>query len=228
MSAIRLNVSLAKCEVGISGAIPGRDTWSEPAMDRAILEFVALLSALVFKYGGRVVHGCHPTLTPVILRQARLHSATKESKKPVTLIMSELWAKNLPNDYREGVADVADFLVTKQIGEGGPEISDTRNRSLTEMRQLLIRSQNVMVAVGGKYHKKDGMIPGIQEEMDLAAQKKIPRFLVAGMGGYTAEYAKELTPSSLNNGLTDEQNSLLFSTSDVAACVNVIFEQLAK
>jgi hypothetical protein len=227
MSGIRLNVSLAKYNVGLTGAIPGRENWSEPAMDRAILEFVALFSGIVFKYGGRIVHGCHPTFTPVILRQARLHATANSERKPVTLVMSELWAKNLPHDYRDSVAGVAEFIVTKQIGEGGPESPETRNRSLTEMRQLLIKSQNVMVAVGGKMHQKDGLIPGVQEEMDLAAKQEIPRFLVAGMGGYAAQYAKELTPSSLKNGLTDEQNALLFGTSDVSACVNVIFEQLA-
>jgi len=46
--------------------------------------------------------------------------------------------------------------------------------------------------------------------------------------GYAAQYAMELTPSSLRNGLSDEKNVLLFGTSDVSACVNVVFEQLAK
>ena len=197
-------------------------------MDRAILEFVALFSGIVFKYGGRIVHGSHPTFTPVILRQARLHAGKERSRKPVTLIMSELWAKDLPKEFIDGVVDVAEFVVTKQIGEGGPENVETRNRSLTEMRHFLIESQNAMVAVGGKMHEKDGVIPGVREEMELAAKKGIPRFLIAGMGGYAAKYAKELTPSSLHNGLSDDENALLFGTSDVSACVNVLFEKLAK
>ena len=227
MSGTRLNVSLSKYEIGISGAIPGRECWSEPAMDRAILEFVALFCGIVFKYDGRIVHGCHPTFTPIILRQARLHAGTR-SRKPVTLIMSDLWAKNLPSEYHEEIADVADFVVTRQIGEGGAENVETRNLSLTEMRHLLIESQNVMVAVGGKMHDRDGIVPGVREEMDFAAERQIPRYLIAGMGGYAAEYASELTPSSLNNGLTDASNALLFSTTDVSACVNVLFENLCK
>jgi hypothetical protein len=228
MRAIRLNVSLANYDVGLTGAIPGREHWSEPAMDRGILEFVALFSGIVFKYGGRIVHGSHPTFVPIILRQARLHAGKERTRKPVTLIMSELWAKNYPNEYFDGLADVAESVVTKRIGEGGPENIETRNRSLTEMRQLLIESQNVMVAVGGKMHEKDGVKPGVQEEMDLAAKKGIPRFLIAGMGGYAAEYAKELTPSSLKNGLSDDENAVLFGTADVSACVNLLFDKLAK
>jgi hypothetical protein len=48
------------------------------------------------------------------------------------------------------------------------------------------------------------------------------------MGGYAAQYARELTPSSLRNGLSDEENALLFSTTDVSACISVLFERLAK
>ncbi len=228
MNSTRINVSLTQREVGLTGAVPGRNSWSEPAMDRAILEFVALFSGIVFKYGGRIVHGCHPTFTQVILRQARLHAGKHREQKPITLIMSELWAKNLNSEFGESVSDVAEFIITKQIGEGGPENVETRNRSLTEMRQLLIKSQNTMVAVGGKMHEKDGIVPGVKEEMDLAAKAAIPRYLIAGMGGYAASYAKELTPSSLNNGLSDEENHLLFSTPDVSACVNLLFENLAK
>ena len=228
MSSTRLNVSLDGFDIGLSGAVPGRKSWSEPAMDRAILEFVALFSGIVFKYGGRIVHGSHPTFMPVILRQARLHAGRGGSRKPVTLIMSELWAKDYPKEFIDGVVDVAEFIVTRKIGDGGPEKVETRNRSLTEMRQFLIGGQNVMVAVGGKMHERDGIAPGVREEMDMAAEKGIPRFLIGGMGGYAAQYAKELTPASLRNGLSDEKNALLFGTSDVSACVNVVFEQLAK
>lgn len=227
MSTTRINVSLTQYEIGLSGAVAERADWSEEAMDRAILEFVALFSGIVFKYGGRIVHGSHPTFAPVILRQARLHAGERE-RKPVTLIMSELWAKDLPAEFRESVSDVAEFRVTKQIGEGGPENVDTRNQSLTEMRKLLIDSQNVMVAVGGKMHAEDGIVPGVFEEMQLAAAKQIPRFLIGGMGGYASKYARNVVPSSLQNGLNDEENALLFGTSDVSACVNVLFEKLCK
>lgn len=225
MNVTRLNISLEHLEVGLSGAVPDRKDWSEAAMDRAILEFVALLSGIVFKYGGRVVHGSHPTFTPVILRQARQHAGQRE-RKPVTLVMSELWASQLSPEDIAGMTDCAEFIVTKKIGAGGPEDAETRNRSLTAMRRILIDAQNVMVAVGGKMHRGDGMVPGVGEELELAANKGMPRFLVAGMGGFAAEYAKQLVPASLDNGLTNEQNEMLFTTHDVSACVATIFEHL--
>ena len=132
MNKTKLDVSLEQYEVGLSGAVPDRNDWSEPAMDRGILEFVALFSGLVFKYGGRIVHGSHPTFTPVILRQARQHAGDRP-RKPVTLVMSDLWACDLPDDYVTGVSDVAEFVITRKIGDGGPEDSKTRNQSLSAM-----------------------------------------------------------------------------------------------
>ena len=149
MSLTRLDVSLEEFEVGLSGAVPDKRDWSEPAMDRGILEFVALFSGLVLKYGGRIVHGSHPTFTPIILRQARQHAANR-TRKPVTLVMSELWAHELKADERQSLSDVAEFVVTRKIGNGGADDSETRNRSLSAMRRVLVDAQNIMVAVGGE------------------------------------------------------------------------------
>lgn len=227
MIATRLNVSLEQYEIGLSGAVPDRNDWSEPAMDRGILEFVALFSGIVFKYGGRIVHGSHPTFTPVVLRQARLQ-APNRVRKPVTLVMSDLWAAELKAEDVEAMTDIAELVVTKKLGTGTATDADTRNRSLTAMRKVLVDAQNVMVAVGGKMHDKDGLIPGVGEEMKLASAKRVPQFLVAGLGGFARSLARQLTPSSLHNGLSHAANVKLFSSKDVASAVNILFEHLAS
>lgn len=227
MSITRLNVSLEQYEIGLSGAIPNRADWSEPAMDRGILEFVSLFSGIVLKYGGRIVHGCHPTFTPIILRQARLQ-AQDRLRKPLTLVMSELWIKEYSDQSIEAMTEVAEFVVTKKIGDKDASDADTRNRSLSAMRRVLIDAQNVTVAVGGVLHNGDGLVPGVAEEVALAEQKGIPRFLVGGLGGLTQRLAADIVPSRLKNSLSDEANYTLFTTNDVAASVNVLFEHLAQ
>jgi hypothetical protein len=227
MSLTKLNVSLEEYEIGLSGAVPDIEAWSEPAMDRGILEFVSLFCGMVFKYGGRIVHGAHPAFTPIILRQARLQAADR-SRKPVTLIMSELWAKDRSAEDLDSLKDIAELVITKQIGDLDVSDPDTRNRSLAAMRRVLIDSQNLMVAVGGISHKGDGFVAGVGEEMELAGTRGIPRFLIGGLGGFARELAKELTPSSLRNSLSDEANLELFRTDDVAASVNIVFNHLAE
>jgi hypothetical protein len=227
MSITRLDISLEQYEVGISGAIPNSADWSEPAMDRGILEFVALFSGIVFKYGGRIIHGSHPTFTPIILRQARLQAAGRR-RKPVTLVMSELWAQYLSSEDIESMTDIAEFVVTHKIGDKGPEDIETRNRSLSAMRRVLIDAQNMTVAVGGLLHSGDGIVPGVAEEIALAGHKGIPRFLIGGLGGFAKKLAGELEPAKLNNALSEEANLTLFGTNDVAACVSVLFEHIAS
>jgi hypothetical protein len=226
MRLTKLDISLEQYEIGLSGAVPDRSDWSEPAMDRAILEFVALFSGIVFKYGGRIVHGSHPAFTPIILRQARLQ-AHRRSRKPITLIMADLWARDMESDYIESLTDIAELVITKKIGRGSVANADTRNRSLTAMRRVLVDAQNVMVAVGGKMHNRDGIVPGVGEEMNLAEKKGIPRFLIAGLGGFARRLAKELTPWSLQNSLSQKANVTLFGTDDVSASVNLLFEHMA-
>jgi hypothetical protein len=223
----KIDVSLKSLEIGLTGAIPEREKWTERAMDRGILEFVALFSGLVFKYGGRVVHGSHPSFTPIILRQARLHS-TRSDRPPVTLVMSDLWYVDYPPDEIQSMTDVAELIVTKKVGEGTDADANTRNASLTAMRKVLIAAQNIMVAVGGKMHEKDGANPGVAEEMALAKTHKIPRYLIGGLGGYSQKLAAQLTPKSLNNGLSMKKNVDLFGTDDVSSCVNIVFENLCR
>lgn len=223
----KINVSLNGLEIGLSGAIPEREKWTERAMDRGILEFVSILSGLIFKYGGRVVHGSHPSFTPIILRQARLHS-TITDRPPVTLVMSDLWFVDYPADEIQAMNDVAELIVTKKIGDGTDAHAQTRNDSLSAMRKVLIAAQNMMISVGGKMHERDGANPGVAEEMSFAEQKKIPRYLIGGLGGYSKKLAAELVPQSLNNELSIEENAKLFGSDDVASCVNIIFECLCR
>jgi hypothetical protein len=223
----KIDVSLDGLEVGLSGAIPEREKWTERAMDRGILEFVALFSGLVFKYGGRIIHGSHPSFTPIILRQARLHS-TRTDRPPVTLVMSDLWYAGYPADEIQSMTDIAELIVTKKIGSGTDADAQTRNDSLTAMRKVLIAAQNMMVAVGGKMHDKDGLNPGIAEEMALAEEQRIPRYLIGGLGGYSRELAGKLTPKSLHNELSEEANVELFGSNDVSSCVNIVFESLCQ
>jgi hypothetical protein len=225
MSITKLKVSLDGLEVGISGAVPPRAEWSESAMDRGILEFVSLLSGLLLKYGGRIVHGSQPSFTPVILRQARLHAGHRD-RPPVTLVVSDLWARDWEQDDFDALSDVADLLITKSVGTKGIEDTETRSLSLKKMRRVLAALQNTMVAVGGKQHGADRLVAGVKEEMQFAQERGLPRFLIGGLGGYSEKMARRLAPESLDNHLPRKSNITLMRTHDVGASVNVLFEHM--
>jgi hypothetical protein len=231
MMVSKIEASLDGFEIGLSGAVPDRAEWDEPAQDRAILEFVALLSGLIFKYGGRVVHGSHPTFTPVIMRQAQLHAGERAGRPPLTLLMSELWAKDLDDVERREFGHQAEFIIVPQVGEGGSENGEVRNRSLTLMRHHLVQSMNVLVAVGGKKHTADGLTPGLAEELALAQKRGMACFLVGGLGGMAAAIARHSTADygvPLKNELSPHTNETLLTTRDVGSCVSIIFDHMIR
>lgn len=222
-------ISLRGLAVGFSGAVPERKYWTEVAQDRSILEFVAQLAGLTIKYGGRVVHGAHPTFTPILLRQAELQGAGT-AEPDVTICMSALWSKSLRTFESERFAKSSKFIVVPQVGEGDASNEAVRNASLTAMRRVLINEMSVLVAVGGMRHEGTGLIPGVAEEVALAQKRGLACFVVGGLGGEAAQVAEKfkLDPDSLRNGLSREKNSELLSSDNIAACVSIVFEHLAQ
>src|SRR5687768_10358640 len=96
--------------VCISGAVPERRFCGQALdLDRLILTFVSQLSALVIRYGGNVVHGSQPSLTPVV---GQIPEVTRRAAS-----MAQ-----------------AEVVVTEQIGNGDARDPKTRNQSLTAMR----------------------------------------------------------------------------------------------
>lgn len=220
------DLSLEGFEVGISGAVPKREDWSESLQDRAILEFVSVLSGLIIKYGGRIIHGSHPSFTPVILRQAQIHQSNR-SRKAVSIFISDLWAKNIDPDELERMKSIAEVTICSQPIPG-PETDPTvRNAALSLMRKFLVNSMNAMVAVGGKVHEGNGLIAGVREELELGQKREMPCFLVGGFGGMAALLASEINPAAFRNNLSEDCNETLLNSPDIAATVNVIFSHLA-
>jgi hypothetical protein len=146
MSESRLVIPspLRGLRVGITGAVPEPESWGKArALDQTILRFVSQLSGLVLKYGGEVVHGSHPSFTPVIATQAR-HFQSESATKALTLIASELFGDPPPVVVR--CADVARVVLTPRIGD--PKSPQIRDYSLTALRLALAQEIDVVVAVG--------------------------------------------------------------------------------
>ena len=76
-------IDLKGMRVGLSGAIPDTHDWAEGrAMDWEILNAVSTLADTVFRGGGILVHGSHPSFTPRIIAQAEPYAT--ERGEPVS------------------------------------------------------------------------------------------------------------------------------------------------
>ena len=210
--------------IGLSGAIPKRDEWSEPALDRAILEFVSNFTALVFKYGGHIIHGCHPSFTPVIVRQAE---RTSLQGKPLTLLISELWVDSVDDKIAKNYLRNAEIIVVRRAGIGGHTNADTRNKSLSLLRRHLLQRMNILVAVGGQLHEHDVIKPGVLEEVKYAYEREMPYFIIGGLGGMAGKLPTKLIEGRRNT-LSNEDNKYLMESKDISSSVRLILNHLIK
>ncbi len=75
------------------------------------------------------------------------------------------------------------------------------SRCLTEMRKKMIEESDVRICAGGRHSGYKGKMPGVLEEIIIAAETKRPIFLLGGFGGITASVCKVIqnkpTPQEL-------------------------------
>lgn len=120
---------------------------------------------------------------------------------------------------------------------------------LTAMRRVLTEAADARVVLGGRVTGYKGRMPGIAEEALFALKTGQPVFLLGGFGGCARDIAEELKllaprdsasswpgrdafsgsgPTSLNNGLTEEENRILARTAHVDEAVALILRGLLR
>lgn len=234
MTVSRLvDINLSGLRIGLSGAVPDQAEWGARALDWEILKFVSTFADAVFRYGGRLVHGCHPSFTPRILGLAEPYKGTRSSPL-VTFVMSELWSgehlgSQLRQERYQGLVELIEVDRVVPPGASGDSASDplVRNASLTAMRQRLIAEMDVLAVIGGKRWAGTALRPGTLEELELALARKIPTFLLGGFGGMAEELARRTGGESdshehFANGLDPETSRYLLSTANAATASALI------
>ncbi|APX86879.1 hypothetical protein BV511_20560 [Methylorubrum extorquens] len=120
---------------------------------------------------------------------------------------------------------------------------------LTAMRSVLTKATDARVVLGGRVIGYKGRMPGIAEETLFALRANQPVFLLGGFGGCARDIAEDLglispegrsdewtgreafkrvAPSSLNNGLTEDENRTLARTAHIDQAVALVLRGLLK
>jgi hypothetical protein len=210
----------------ISGAVPEREYWGDiPDLDRLILTFVSELTGLVVSYGGQIVHGSQPVLTPVVAEQARrqVRKGTKGTV-PLTLFASQLFGQVPEVTLRAAHMAQADVVLTSQIGKGNAEDPDTVNQSLTAMRLAMMQQVDVVVAIGGKLHFDTGFNPGVLEELAQARWHEVPCFVIGAFSGAVARLEHPVLEELSAGSQFDDKLSML----ELATSTDVMDEYVGK
>ncbi|HTB51116.1 MAG TPA: TIR domain-containing protein [Solirubrobacteraceae bacterium] len=171
------------------------------------------------RLGGSIVCGGHPTFVP-LLASASAAILGDACRERLIVYQSEWFAA--PAQLHE-LAEHATVIPTER--------RDSREESLTVMRNAMISDGNAVVAlaIGGRTHEAGTHVPGIDEEIELARAQGIPVYLLGAPGGQAAvlaaKAANETNPwTSLGNGLDRASNELLAGTEEYERAVELIWE----
>ncbi|RYD61850.1 MAG: hypothetical protein EOP84_35230, partial [Verrucomicrobiaceae bacterium] len=158
------SASLSGARIWLSGAVPETEGTTE-AQRAAILDFVRRFARRVFERGGHIVHGSHPSFTPVLLEEAQRYQRKGGHKDRLVLAVSRLWSKDqmkVPtNNWRKHA------LVYET-----PEASGERARdeSLELLRKWMVSRCDAIVVVGGKWWQPVAGRAGVPLELGLAIE----------------------------------------------------------
>jgi uncharacterized protein len=215
-------LDLRGTRVWLSGAVPPEASEAEQDSMR---RFITAFANEVFRAGGYIVHGSHPTVVPILIDEVKKHLKEGGRKDRLTLAVSRHWSKHsdvVPvHVWRE-------YCVVNEIPEAtGPS---ARDQSLQLLRQWMADRCDAFIAVGGAWWKTIAGRSGIPLEVGLALQRGIPCFLLGGLGGAASTFVKDHPEvmDALKNGLDVETNSRLATEVRVDTLIHEIIGQLAR
>ncbi|MET3973173.1 CBASS cGAMP-activated phospholipase [Bradyrhizobium sp. S3.9.1] len=198
---------LKGARIWLSGSIPDSQGSPDPKSMRV---FIEQLSGRIFRDGGSIIHGSHPTIWPMLLKQAEEYGAAGGSRECLTMAVSRQYSSEpVKNgiDMRQWQACSIVHEVPAETGE------DKKVQNLRRLRNWIADRCDAVVIVGGKGWKSNPGAAGIPIELNMARERGLPCFLVASLGGAAAGYLGERPEivRNLRNGL-DQQETLELAT----------------
>lgn len=221
--------SISGARIWLSGAIPDdANDWER----QRISQFVTSLANEVFRRGGLLIHGSHPTIRNLLLEAASDYQQKRGRKAGLVLAVSRYFSKE-PAKYQIELEKWNQLCSEPaiQTREGfGRDNSEIEQQSLEILRNTLLEQCNIIVAVGGNWWKIASDNAGVPEEISLAAKDHLPLFLLGGLGGATRDFlsSKPELLRQCKNGLTEGMNLELAQIEDPNLLAERVVSQIAR
>jgi len=208
--------------IWLSGAVPPEFNEQQRT---ALLEFVRNFAETVFRAGGHILHGSHPSFTPTLLAEAKKHIGNDGRKDCLTLAVSKLWSKDTNAVPVQAWREFCMVYETPEKTGGNP-----REDSLQILREWMSARCDAFVAVGGLWWKEIAGRAGVPLEAGLAIERGVPCFLLGGLGGAADTYFKNHPEvlGALRNGLDDSTNKDLATEENIGGIVQRVCGQLSR
>lgn len=209
--------------IWLSGAVPPD---ADAPYQGALRLFVRYFAEQAFRSGAHILHGSHPTFTPILLEEAKKHIANGGRKDCLTLVVSRFWSKDTTQ------VPVQEWRQTCMVYET-PEATtgdSARDDSLGLLRQWMAERCDAFVAAGGLWWQQVAGRAGVPVEAGLAIDRGLPCFLLGGLGGAAQDYVTNHPEviRSLRNGFDDATNRRFATEKNIADLVHTICNQLTR
>jgi uncharacterized protein len=205
--------------IHLAGSVPDGIS---PEAATGIRAFVQQFASAVFREGGTLIHGSHPTFIEPLRTAAQLFVSAGGTPEALTLVRPSSFAST-PEQMEEMEAQ-REFS-TVHIIPTNPRVPTD---DLVPMREWMAERCDVVVAIGGKWYDVNKSRAGVPEELDESIRRGKPAFLIAGFGGAVQGYLedkKSLIPM-LRNGLSDTDNHELATSTAVEHLTSKIISQI--
>lgn len=217
-------LSLNGARIWLSGSVPDSDDCTDE-QKAAILEFVSRFSAKIFRLGGHILHGSHPSFTPLLLDQAEQYQQNGGRKDCLTLCMSRYFSKDrqsIPVEEWQNKCTI--YETFEATGE------NAKDNSLDILRRWMVARCDAVVVVGGRWWQQIADRSGVPVELNLAIERGIPCFLLGGLGGAARDYLEQRPEllAQLRNGFDVTTNRDLATEKNVGNLAQKVCEQLGR
>lgn len=207
----RMNSAISKGKrIILSGAFPDGDKIYQNSLMEALLVY----SCEIIKNGYTLVFGAHPTFQELIFDIGRRYSF--DIKSSIEMHMSKEYLKYYTEDSINYIKHNCTLYLSNTVDE---------------MRKKMLSSKDVvaMICIGGKI-KEDKSLQGVDVEVNIAREKKIPVILIGTVGGRSSEMAYEnmsrSTWSELND-FDDDFNKQFFFNVNHKMMIKKLLRKLA-
>jgi len=185
-----------------------------------------MLSSNQIIYGGDIKYSLGLNFAEIIFDLALKYS----TKKPTVINPLPIKFYNKINDSVK--ANYIDIIEFKKVSD-----------NLSEMRKYMSSIEDARIIIGGKLEGYQGKYPGVLEEAYYTLQAKKPLYIIGAFGGVAKEIVKlrngeeieqwknfeiynDIKTLPLNNGLSKEENNILFYSKDVDEIIKIIMKGL--
>jgi len=214
--------SLNGARIWLAGAILDEGKIGGAERD-ALIRFTRGFASRVFRSGGHIVHGNHPSIRPILLAAASEYQAEGGKRDCLMLVTSRFFAKEVT---RANVTDWSQHCVFHET----PEVPGDREASLLTLRQWMASRCDAIVAIGGDRWEQVAGRAGVPREVELALARHLPGFVLGALGGAVQGYLDrhpDIWPR-LKNGLDVKANQQLAGEANVDVLVDSLCAQLER